>query len=204
MDSVVKLEHLAYSVPCAGPRTFQKHTESGSITVVPGASRAMTQASRALYDRALMGLPGRTVEFWDNKEVSVDVTAVTVKAEVRRSFITTTVRGQRPSSHHKGATGTVRTGDQRYPVLCRCKTASKHYNGIGLSDRASPSVLPSRGPGVLPMAPRPQPNDRACRRCPSMPNPRRDPGESRGPRVRSADAHSFVTVWMIAWCTCQP
>ena len=28
-----------------------------------------------------------------------------VKAEVRRSFITTTVREQRPRSHHKGATG---------------------------------------------------------------------------------------------------
>ena len=27
------------------------------------------------------------------------------KAEVRRSFITTTVREQRPRSHHKGATG---------------------------------------------------------------------------------------------------
>ena len=27
-----------------------------------------------------------------------------VKAEVRRSFITTTVREQRPRSHHKGAT----------------------------------------------------------------------------------------------------
>ena len=24
-------------------------------------------------------------------------------------------------SHHKGATGRVRTGDQRYPVLCHCK-----------------------------------------------------------------------------------
>ena len=33
-----------------------------------------------------------------------------VKAEVRRSFITTTVR-ERPRSHHKGATCRVRTGD---------------------------------------------------------------------------------------------
>ena len=38
------------------------------------------------------------------------------KAEVRRSFITTTVREQHPGSHHKGATGRVRTGDQRYSV----------------------------------------------------------------------------------------
>ena len=43
------------------------------------------------------------------------------KAEVRRSFITTTVREQHPRSHHKGATGRVRTGDQRYPVLCHCQ-----------------------------------------------------------------------------------
>ena len=34
-----------------------------------------------------------------------------LKAEVRRSFITTNVREQRPRSHHKGATGRVRTGD---------------------------------------------------------------------------------------------
>ena len=46
---------------------------------------------------------------------------VTAKAEARRSFITTTVREQRPRSHHKGTTGRVRTGDQRYPVLCRCQ-----------------------------------------------------------------------------------
>ena len=43
------------------------------------------------------------------------------KAEVRRSYITTTVREQRPRSHHKGATGRVRTGHQRYPALCRCQ-----------------------------------------------------------------------------------
>ena len=40
---------------------------------------------------------------------------------VRRSSITTTVREQNPRSHYKGATGRVRTGDQRYPVLCRCQ-----------------------------------------------------------------------------------
>ena len=32
-----------------------------------------------------------------------------------------TVREQRPRSHHKSATGRVRTGDQRYLVLCRCQ-----------------------------------------------------------------------------------
>ena len=43
------------------------------------------------------------------------------KAEVRRSFITTTVREQSPRSHHKGATSRVRNGDQWYPVLCHCQ-----------------------------------------------------------------------------------
>ena len=40
-------------------------------------------------------------------------------AEVRRSCITTTVREKRPRSHHKGATGSFRTGDQRYPLPTR-------------------------------------------------------------------------------------
>ena len=46
-----------------------------------------------------------------------------LKAEVRRSFVTTTVREQRPRPHHKCATGRVRTasGDQRYPVLGHCQ-----------------------------------------------------------------------------------
>ena len=35
--------------------------------------------------------------------------------------MTTTVREQHPRSHHKGATGRVRTGNQRYPVLCHCQ-----------------------------------------------------------------------------------
>ena len=38
--------------------------------------------------------------------------------EVRCSFITTTVREQNPTSHHKAATGRVRTGKQRLPLLC--------------------------------------------------------------------------------------
>ena len=32
-----------------------------------------------------------------------------------------TVWELRPRSHHKGATCRVRTGDQRYPVLCHCQ-----------------------------------------------------------------------------------
>ena len=43
------------------------------------------------------------------------------KAEARCSFITTTVREQHPRSHHKGATGRVRTGNQLYPVLWDCQ-----------------------------------------------------------------------------------
>ena len=47
----------------------------------------------------------------------------TSKAEVqvRSSFLTTTVREQHPRSYYKGATGRVRTGDQRYPVLFHCQ-----------------------------------------------------------------------------------
>ena len=50
---------------------------------------------------------------------------VTAKAEVRCSFISTTVREQHPRSHHKGPTGRVRTGDKRYPVLCHWDVLSK-------------------------------------------------------------------------------
>ena len=40
-----------------------------------------------------------------------------IKAEVRRSCITTIVRDQSPRSHHKGITNRVRTGNQRYPAV---------------------------------------------------------------------------------------
>ena len=53
---------------------------------------------------------------------SVTSTVNLLKAGVRRSFIAKTqVREQRPRSHHKSATGRVRTGNQRYPVLCHCQ-----------------------------------------------------------------------------------
>ena len=42
----------------------------------------------------------------------INPSALNPKAEVCRSFIT--VREQNPRSHHKGATGRVRTGHQRY------------------------------------------------------------------------------------------
>ena len=46
-----------------------------------------------------------------------------LKAEIRRSFITTTVREQNLNrrSHYKGATCRVRTGNRQYPVLCLCQ-----------------------------------------------------------------------------------
>ena len=44
-----------------------------------------------------------------------------LEAEIRRNFMTTTVRDRNPTSHHKGATGRVRTGDQLFPVLCHCQ-----------------------------------------------------------------------------------
>ena len=60
------------------------------------------------------------------RECSRAPRAVTVKAEVRRSFTTTTVRDQSPRSHHKGATGRVRTGDhgiQFYAIANLDKTS---------------------------------------------------------------------------------
>ena len=40
--------------------------------------------------------------------------------------------GTNPRSHHKGATGRVRTGDQRLPVLCHCQLGQdipyRHYH----------------------------------------------------------------------------
>ena len=44
----------------------------------------------------------------------------TIKEEVSSSFNATTFQEQLPRSHHKGATGRVRTGDRLYPVLRQC------------------------------------------------------------------------------------
>ena len=42
-----------------------------------------------------------------------------LRAEVRRSLaLLPRLFGKDPRSHHKGATGRVRTGNQRLPVLC--------------------------------------------------------------------------------------
>ena len=54
-----------------------------------------------------------------------------VPAEGRRSFITTTVREQRPRSHLKGATGRVRTGDQRYPVYAIANSSRECPGTVG-------------------------------------------------------------------------
>ena len=39
--------------------------------------------------------------------------------------------GTNPRSHHKGATGRVRTGDQRLPVLCHCQLGQDIPSSIG-------------------------------------------------------------------------
>ena len=48
--------------------------------------------------------------------------------------------GKNPRSYHKGATGKVRTGDQRLPVLCHCQlgrpTASRMRPGINRGKRS--------------------------------------------------------------------
>ena len=35
--------------------------------------------------------------------------------------------GTNPRTHHKGATGRVRTGDQRFPVLCHCQFGQENW-----------------------------------------------------------------------------
>ena len=46
-------------------------------------------------------------------------------------LVITTIRDRNPRSHHKGATGRVRTGDQLYPgmipVLCHCELRHPYY-----------------------------------------------------------------------------
>ena len=61
------------------------------------------------------------------------------KQEVHSSFITTNVLEQLPRSHHKGASGRVRTGDQLYPVLCHCQLGQD----TGIPGKSPP------GPGRL-------------------------------------------------------
>ena len=46
---------------------------------------------------------------------------ILLKVGVHCSFNTATIWEQNPRSHHKGATGRVRTGNQPYPVLCLCQ-----------------------------------------------------------------------------------
>ena len=61
-----------------------------------------------------------------------------IKAEVHRSFNTTTVREQHHRSHHKGAAnanatggkGRVQTGDRRHPVLCPSPTRTRRPHKI--------------------------------------------------------------------------
>ena len=77
----------------------------------------------------------RELQISDSKIGRAAATKKKKKAEVRRSFDTTTVREQHLRSQHKGATdanatggkGRVRTGDRRHPVLCLCQlTMTRH------------------------------------------------------------------------------
>ena len=52
-----------------------------------------------------------------DEALTCSLEATTIRAEVRRSFITTTVRDE----SHVTPQGRVRTGDQRLPVLCHCQ-----------------------------------------------------------------------------------
>ena len=66
------------------------------------------------------------------------------RAEVRRSFISTTVRDE----YHKGATGRVRTGDQRLPVLCHCQLGQdiprKRATGPVTAEKATATAAAER------------------------------------------------------------
>ena len=69
---------------------------------------------------------------------------VVVRAEVRRSLVPRAgprLFGKNPRSHHEGATGRVRTGDQRLPVLF----ITVHWQGKLPSRNGSGQV---RGHGV--------------------------------------------------------
>ena len=43
--------------------------------------------------------------------------------------------GKNPRSHHKGATGRVRTGDQRLPILCHCQLGQDIPLSFGFTPR---------------------------------------------------------------------
>ena len=68
--------------------------------------------------------------------------AASLKAEVRRKFITTTVWDQYPRSHHKGATGRVRatvSSTRSLPTLTR--HANEGDRMIHRIDRIRPSIV---------------------------------------------------------------
>ena len=105
---------------------------------------ALSECGRGGFAFFSAGLGGQK---WSNSSIARPCSS---KAEVRSSFITTTVREE---SHHKGATGRVRTGDQRLPVLCHCQlgqdisTAVKHISSrkASLAARVAGTDAPARG-----------------------------------------------------------
>ena len=58
--------------------------------------------------------------------------------QVRRSFITTTVREQRPRSHHKGATNRVRTGDDGIRFYAIVNLGNASPDGTNFRVRVGP------------------------------------------------------------------
>ena len=61
------------------------------------------------------GLMGWWMAYVSNLSFDVELGRRFAAALLPRLF------GTNPRSHHKGATGRVRTGDQRLPVLCHCQ-----------------------------------------------------------------------------------
>ena len=105
------------------------------------------------WDIALADLPAwEAVKFTLQVDFICPFVIIDPRAEVRSSFITTTVW-----SHHKGSTGRVRTGDQLLPVLCHCQLGqdiptylcativvaqASCLTIFNLSPRQKPAILP--------------------------------------------------------------
>ena len=134
-----------------------------------------------------------------------------LKAEVRRSFIATTVRDQSPRSHHKGTTSLVRTGYQRYPALCHCQLGQHIPQRSGLYHRSSLVRRPRPLPGPSHTAVSGALSAKFPSEAPSIAGPRSRaavsvglhplcrPAPASGPLSPSSSSESLVRV-----CQCRP
>ena len=77
------------------------HWQASNLNGPPAASIGPGPAGVGRQGRVRLGVRGTMLSNSELEET---------KAEVRRSFITTTVLEQRPRSHHKGATGLATNG----------------------------------------------------------------------------------------------